>query len=183
MAISATLLWTSQSRRTTPLQRWCYRDPSVARRRCPCGPVDDTLREEQKQLAGRDLSVAVHGNRIIAHAVFDAFPDESLNDPVSDFAAVSATVPDLTRRALTEMRKIVERDYPATYLPPSSRTPRGAASWLTRSQTSRSLRPLPPISLPWSAAGVSASPPDALMGRGSNSADATAPMTASGAFL
>jgi hypothetical protein len=78
--------------------------------------VDNTLREEQKKLDGRDRSVAVHGNRLIAHAVFQALPQKALDDHDADFSAVKVTVPDLTRRALTEMRTIVDSDYASNYL-------------------------------------------------------------------
>lgn len=76
--------------------------------------VDDTLRGEQKKLEGRDRSVAVHGNRLIAHAVFRTL---SVTTPdTGDLADITASVPSLTRRALSEVRTIVEHDYPANYL-------------------------------------------------------------------
>jgi hypothetical protein len=76
--------------------------------------VDDTLRDEQKRLEGRERSVAVHGNRLIAHAVFRALPTNALE--TGDMGAISASVPNLTRRALSEVQQIVERDYPSNYL-------------------------------------------------------------------
>lgn len=78
--------------------------------------VDDTLREEQKQLDGRDRSVAVHGNRLIAHAVFGALPDGVLDDHDADFATIKGTAPELTRCALKEMRGVVDNDYSSNYL-------------------------------------------------------------------
>jgi hypothetical protein len=76
--------------------------------------VDDTLRTEQDHLEGRDRSVAVHGNRLIANAVFGALPPKALD--AGDATAVTASVPGLTRRALTEVQQIVERDYPSNVL-------------------------------------------------------------------
>jgi hypothetical protein len=76
--------------------------------------VDDTLREEQKNLDGRNRSVAIHGNRLIAHAVFAALPNGALEG--GDFDQVKATVPDLTRQALEGMQQIVGRDYAGNYL-------------------------------------------------------------------
>jgi hypothetical protein len=76
--------------------------------------VDDTLRYEQQLLNGRDRSVAVHGNRLIAHAVFGALPTNALD--TADIAAITASAPNLTRRALSEVQRIVDRDYPSNYL-------------------------------------------------------------------
>ena len=76
--------------------------------------IDDTLRDEQKKLDGRDRSVAVHGNRLIAHAVFRALPDKALE--TGEMAAITESLPALTRRALSEMQTIVERDYPSNYV-------------------------------------------------------------------
>lgn len=78
--------------------------------------VDDTLREEQKELDGRDRSVAVHGNRLIAHAVFKTLSQDVLDDHTASFDNPRGQAPDLTRRALAEARAIVERDYPNNYL-------------------------------------------------------------------
>lgn len=78
--------------------------------------VDDTLRKEQSKLDGRDRSVAVHGNRLIAHAVFRALPDGVLSDGGADFETVLATVPDLTRSALAHVQTLVDRDYAGNYL-------------------------------------------------------------------
>ena len=63
--------------------------------------VDDTLRTEQDHLEGRDRSVAVHGNRLIANAVFGALPPKALD--AGDATAITASVPGLTSRALTEI--------------------------------------------------------------------------------
>jgi len=104
--------------------------------------VDDALRKEQKQLDGRDRSVAIHGNRLIAHAVFGALPDKSLDDPSADFAAIKATVPDLTGRALAEVQTIVERDYPANYL---------AALFKNRSRCRELVDKLPDLAKPSTA--------------------------------
>ena len=78
--------------------------------------VDDTLREEQRKLDGRDRSVAVHGNRLIAHAVFAHLPSDLLDDHAADFDSGRSRVPDVTRRALAEVSTVVERDYPNNYV-------------------------------------------------------------------
>lgn len=75
--------------------------------------VDDTLRDAQGGLEGRDRSVAVHGNRLIAHAVFNALPAGVLNDPKVDLLT---NVPLLTNRVLQAMQEIIEDDYPSNYL-------------------------------------------------------------------
>ncbi|MFZ2175943.1 MAG: AIPR family protein [Rhodococcus sp. (in: high G+C Gram-positive bacteria)] len=76
--------------------------------------VDDTLRDEQKKLEGRDRSIAVHGNRLIAHAVFAALlPPEPPKDAEED---IDIDIADLTRRAVTAMQQIIERDFPGNYL-------------------------------------------------------------------
>lgn len=76
--------------------------------------VDDTLRDEQKKLEGRDRSVAVHGNRLIAHTVFKALPANALDKGAMD--DVMADVPDLTMRALSAVRQVVEDEYPSSYV-------------------------------------------------------------------
>jgi hypothetical protein len=76
--------------------------------------VDDTLRDEQENLEGRDRQVAVHGNRLIAHAVFAAMPKNALE--IRDMEIITVGVPELTHRALSEVRQIVERDYSSNIL-------------------------------------------------------------------
>jgi len=78
--------------------------------------VDGALRKEQDALDGRERAVAVHGNRIIAHAVFTALPDGALDGDDAGFVAGKALVPDLTRRANLGVQQIVEQDYPNNYL-------------------------------------------------------------------
>jgi hypothetical protein len=76
--------------------------------------VDDTLRKEQKQLEGRERSVAVHGNRLVAHAVFRSLPAEALE--TGELPPILDQIPGLTRRALKAIQEIVERDYSSNYL-------------------------------------------------------------------
>jgi AIPR protein len=76
--------------------------------------VDDTLRNEQDLLEGRDRSVAVHGNRLIAHAVFASLPPSALSD--AGITEITPGIPELTRRVLSEMQQIIERDYSANVL-------------------------------------------------------------------
>jgi hypothetical protein len=56
----------------------------------------------------------VHGNRLIAHSVFEALPTNALD--TGDITAIMASVPGLTRRALSEVQRIVERNYPSNIL-------------------------------------------------------------------
>jgi hypothetical protein len=76
--------------------------------------VEDTLREEQRGLEGRDRLVAVHGNRLIAHLVLGRLA-AAMNDAAPDMSEVEASVPNLTRRAFKRVRKVVAAEYPSSY--------------------------------------------------------------------
>jgi len=76
--------------------------------------VEDTLREEQRLLEGRDRLVAVHGNRLIAHLVLGRLA-AAMDDSAAGIVAIEASVPNLTRRALHSVRKVVAAEYPSSY--------------------------------------------------------------------
>lgn len=78
--------------------------------------VDDVLRTEQSRLSGRDRSVAVHGNRLVAHVVFRALGDQALEADGRDFPGTLSTVANVTKHALTQMRDVVEVEYENNYL-------------------------------------------------------------------
>lgn len=88
--------------------------------------VDDTLREEQKKLDGRDRSVAVHGNRMIAHAVFRALPEKALDDHDADFVALKRRFPTWHDSHSPRCARSWTATTPATTSHRCSRMPRGA---------------------------------------------------------
>lgn len=76
--------------------------------------VDDRLRNWQEQLEDRDRSVTVHGNRLIANRVFAALGEIALES--ADMQGILQDASELTDAVLTEIRGIVESDYPSNYV-------------------------------------------------------------------
>lgn len=70
-------------------------------------------------LIGRDLAIAVHGNRMIAAMVFRALPTGQLGDPAFDLGAVfsDAQALDAVRAAYARLKTEVDATYPNAIIP------------------------------------------------------------------
>jgi hypothetical protein len=73
--------------------------------------VEAALAERQRELVGRPKLVAVHGNRLTAHLVFQALPDLP-----GSVQTLSDAVPALTRDLLDRLIEEVERQFPDGYI-------------------------------------------------------------------
>jgi hypothetical protein len=70
-------------------------------------------------LTGRDLGVAVHGNRMISAVVFQILPLRSFGNPAFDFTA-AVTKPQLlayVREAYTKLKAALDVSYPNAIIP------------------------------------------------------------------
>jgi hypothetical protein len=73
--------------------------------------VDAELAERQRELAGRSKLVAVHGNRLTAHLVFQMLPCV-----LDGTRPLGEAVPVLTRNLLEHLIEEVERQFPDGYI-------------------------------------------------------------------
>ena len=78
--------------------------------------VERVLAAERGKRHGRDRQIGVHGNRLIAHQVFQQLPPRALSDPGVDFDSVLKTVPRLVRRVYSATISVVRRDYAGNYI-------------------------------------------------------------------
>ena len=77
--------------------------------------MDQALGVEHKRLSGRDLLVAIHGNRLVANMVFAKIGPAVLKDPNIDFPGATAAVPQMTADAFEAVRSVVSTDYDKNY--------------------------------------------------------------------
>lgn len=75
--------------------------------------VEDTLKEQQKSLTGRDRSVAVHGNRLAAYLAFSRLPDGAL---AQQDAIDVDSIQSATEAVLEKMLDVMTEDYSTNYL-------------------------------------------------------------------
>jgi hypothetical protein len=73
--------------------------------------IEEVLRQEYKARAGRDRMIAVHGNRLVAWAVFQNLLAGGEIDEM-----VGTIVEELTIKALDAVTKIANAEYPDSYL-------------------------------------------------------------------
>jgi hypothetical protein len=73
--------------------------------------VDAELAAQQRALSGRSKAIAVHGNRLVAHLVFDMLRQRHL----AGDAQLDA-VPELTRDLLRRLTGQVEAMFPDSYI-------------------------------------------------------------------
>ena len=79
--------------------------------------IDSALHDERQKLDGRDKMIGVHGNRLIAHIVFQQLPPGVLSTGSdADFADALAGVPALVDNAYPATVQVIEEDYPTNYL-------------------------------------------------------------------
>jgi hypothetical protein len=70
-------------------------------------------------LTGRDLSVAVHGNRMISAVVFQALPLHSFGSPSFDFdyRITQPLILELVREAYSKLKAALDETYPNAIIP------------------------------------------------------------------
>jgi hypothetical protein len=78
--------------------------------------VEKALEAERAKRAGRDQLIGVHGNRLLAHLVFQGLPAGAARDPNTDMAGLLKQVPMLLTERYKRMVTLIESDYPANYL-------------------------------------------------------------------
>lgn len=78
--------------------------------------IDKGLAVEQSKRAGRDRQIGVHGNRILAHLVFQDLGARVAAGDESAFGDVLADVPGLVAAYYTKLVTVIEHGYAANYL-------------------------------------------------------------------
>lgn len=78
--------------------------------------VDAQLKVEQGRREGRARAVAVHGNRLILHLVFQRLANGSLGDPQVDFDALKAKIASTTTEVLDLVSAEVESQFASNYI-------------------------------------------------------------------
>jgi hypothetical protein len=78
--------------------------------------IDDALNAERAKRSGREKQIGVHGNRLIAHTVFQSLPAGALNDPNTDMKQLVASIPGLVATKYKRVAQVVQADYPTNYL-------------------------------------------------------------------
>jgi hypothetical protein len=78
--------------------------------------MDEAIATKREKLEGRSSLIGVHGNRLIAHVAFQLMDAAALRGTDAAFDELLAEVPKLTRKAYTEIVKVVARDFPDNYL-------------------------------------------------------------------
>lgn len=95
--------------RTTSIELW--RLVRVLRR------IDEALRLEQAKRLGRDKQIGIHGNRILAHLVFQALTGLIAGgDDDDDFDTLLGAVPDLVATRYAALIDVIEESYASNYL-------------------------------------------------------------------
>jgi hypothetical protein len=78
--------------------------------------VDAELKGLQSSLAGRERLVAVHGNRLVLHLVFQGLPVGKFNDPGFDPTQSRVGARPRTRTLLSELTREIDQRFPASYI-------------------------------------------------------------------
>ncbi len=78
--------------------------------------VELTLKDEQRKREGRSRGVAVHGNRLVLHLVFQSLPVDEFNDIDFGFDTMISRVKPKTIGVVNRLVKLVEEQYPNSYL-------------------------------------------------------------------
>lgn len=78
--------------------------------------VDSTLQNERDNREGRERSITVHGNRLVAHLVFRAIPSSWATADDGSFSTILSSGAGETGRVLAAVTQIIATDYAANYL-------------------------------------------------------------------
>lgn len=78
--------------------------------------IDNALESERSKQSGRERQIGVHGNRLIAHLVFQALPSGALTNPEAVMDELLKLVPGLVAEKYSRLSELVQEKYPANYL-------------------------------------------------------------------
>jgi hypothetical protein len=78
--------------------------------------VEAALELERAKRQGRDRLIGVHGNRLLAHLVFQGLPPGAISNPTTDMDALLKQVPVRVADRYTRMVAAVEANYQTNYL-------------------------------------------------------------------
>ena len=78
--------------------------------------IESALEAERATRSGRERQIGVHGNRLIAHMVFQKLPYGALTDTNTDMNKLLASVAILTAEKYKRVAEVIQADYPANYL-------------------------------------------------------------------
>ncbi len=78
--------------------------------------VDASLDSEQRKLTGRLKAIAVQGNRIVTHLVFDLLDRSGIDDPLADWTQRLDGVSALALKILGSVTDVVESDFAENYV-------------------------------------------------------------------
>lgn len=79
--------------------------------------IDAALHDERQKLDGRDKMIGIHGNRLMAHIVYQQLPADLLTLAAEpEFIAALASIPEVVRRVYPATIQVINEDYPANYL-------------------------------------------------------------------
>lgn len=78
--------------------------------------IELALAAERAKRAGRENQIGIHGNRLIAHLVFQALPKDALNDPSTNMEDLLDSVPALVEQMYKRVVEVVTASYPTNYL-------------------------------------------------------------------
>lgn len=78
--------------------------------------IDAALAEERSRRQGRERQIGVHGNRFVAHVVFQSLGKSILESDSSRFDVLIGTVEEIVRTKFQATIDLVSRDFSANYL-------------------------------------------------------------------
>ena len=78
--------------------------------------IDHALTDERSKRDGRERLIGVHGNRLIAHQVFQQISPGALADPSVDLGSVIAEIPMLVQRTYSATVDVINQAYASNYL-------------------------------------------------------------------
>jgi len=78
--------------------------------------VEGELKTIQDQEEGKPRSIAVHGNRLILHAVMQRLPVAEFSDPQHDMDATRARAILATHKMFESIAREVEKQFPGSYV-------------------------------------------------------------------
>jgi hypothetical protein len=78
--------------------------------------IEGALAVERDKRQGRDRLIGVHGNRLIAHLVFQRLLPGALSDSKVDFETTLATIPDLVSACYGATIQVINTRYDTNYL-------------------------------------------------------------------
>ena len=78
--------------------------------------IEQALGDERSKRTGRGRQIGVHGNRLIAHLIFQALPANALDNPDTDMDKLFKLVPSLAIEKYARVVEVVQEKYPTNYL-------------------------------------------------------------------